>query len=197
MNNELTHLDESTPLLLQIKTNLRNKLVPLVFYSCDEDNNTCSYFVWQSILKCTQHLLGLDGTTFWSLLNVKKTFIPKLVALLRHHANGNANSQNVDIVYSSLMPLIKKLNCTFANDEEKLVFYSDILSKLNDAISKEMPSKLRHNWCANRNKMIEAMFDCIGVAVEELISTSSESADESTSQFFKEIVTNYVSLLRC
>ena len=50
-----------------------------------------------------------------------------------------------------------------------------------------MPRKLRHNWCENRNKMIDAMFDCIGVVVEELISNSSENADKDISQFFKEV----------
>jgi len=102
INESLKEAETSEPLIASLRVNLKNKLVPLVFYSCDEDSNQVAYFVWQSILKCLKFLCRPgeafveEQTSFWSLMNVKKTFLPKLIALLRHHANGNANSQNVE-----------------------------------------------------------------------------------------------------
>lgn len=205
INESLNKVEGTEPALARIRENLRAKLVPLIFYSCDEDNNTCAYFIWQAILKCIKHLCKENGdeaatsqTAFWSLINTKKTFIPKLIALLRHHANGNANSQNIDLVFIALLPLISKLNSVFLNNDERLAFFKDLFAKISDGIAREQSLKLRANTGANRNKIINAMFDCLVVVVNFLIESTSDQKEESDKieQFFQEIVLKNVSKAR-
>jgi hypothetical protein len=129
---------------------------------------------------------------FWSLLNVKKAFIPKLIALLRSHANQNLNSQNVEIVYPALAPLISKLSSVFnENINEKLNFYKDVFSKLNDAFSKENASVSRPKsaFASNRTLVLDAILECSAFVLTEL-------ADQNEAQEFIDlIVSNYVRLV--
>lgn len=169
------------------RQNLKQKLIPLVFYSCEEDNSACSYYVWQSILKCIQNL----DANFWSLLNVKKTFLPKLIGLLRSHANDKANSQNVEIVFTSLLPLISKLTPIFDDLKEKLQFYKDLFSKINDAIGKESTSVLKTRQYAanvNKTKIIDSLFDCAVFVINEL----SQRDELEATEFIHLIITNYI-----
>ena len=161
LNQNLANADEA---FMTFHKNLKLKIVPLVFYACDEDSQTCCFYVWESILKCLKNSDRLDPD-IWSLLNVKKAFIPKLTSLLKNHANGNANNQNIEIVYAGLAPLIRKLDKIFT-DEERIEFYKDFFAKLNDAVFKESSVKTRFNFASNRIRMVYALFDCLSFVFE-------------------------------
>jgi hypothetical protein len=205
LNKDLINLGETNENVALFRKNLITKIIPLVFYACDEDNNSCAYFVWSSIVKCLNNSqiiiqdknVDEQENNFWSLLNVKKAFIPKLIALIRHHGNGNANSQNSEIIFSSLFLLITKLSSSFdsnsGNVDEKLIFYKDFFSKLYDAINnigKDAGSKTRagnHNFV--RTKMINALFDCLTYAIYEI------DKYDSTNDFGSFAIENYVSIV--
>ena len=171
--------------------------MPLVFYSCDEDNYTCSFYAWQSVLKCIANTHKLnnddDGTQFWSLLNVRKAFIPKLIALLRSHANQNVNSQNVEIVYPALAPLISKLSDgvfvnTSSSIDEKLTFYKDVFVKLNDAVCRDNATSAVKSRVSisNRTLIVDAIFDCSSCVIDEL------SDQNEAKTFLETIISDYV-----
>lgn len=130
-------------------------------------------------------------------MNAKKTFIPKLIALLRHHANGNANSQNVEIIFVSLLPVVSKLNVVFENTDERLSFFKEFFTKLNDGIVREAGVKVRFNSGVNRNRMIDGFFDCLCFVVNYLVDKTEENNKEDVDKieaFFQEIVLKYVSI---
>ena len=191
LNDSFIRAEKSQLKVKSLRENLKLKLIPLVFYSCDEDNYACSFFAWQSILKCINNMNKIDEN-FWPLLNVRKAFIPKLIALLRSHANQNSNSQNVEIVYPALAPLISKLSSVFSleNTDEKLNFYKDVFAKLNDAINKEntlVASRPKSASASNRTLILDAIFDCSGYVFAEL-------GDQNEAQAFIDlIISNYVS----
>lgn len=197
--NEALHgLEASNALVHSIRSQLQSKLVPLVFYSCDEDNNSCAFYIWQAILKCAKHMCTDDAekqTSFWTLMNTKKTFLPKLTALLRHHGNGNANSQNVALVYVSLLPVISRLDSVFETNEERLEFYKDLFTRLHDGIARENSVKTRYNDGTNRNYMIDAFFDCSQFCTNQLVSRNyqPESDSNKITAFFQQITLKYVS----
>ena len=171
--------------MIDFKKKLKAKLIPLVFYACDEDNHTCSYYVWQSISKCLNNFDTIDDD-FWSLLNVKKAFIPKLIALMRQHANGNANSHG----------LLQKLTKVFGiNHEERLEFYNDFFNKISDCLFKESNIRNRFSFELNRNIMINALFDCLSFVISELLQVSDDENKQNIENFCKFSITNYVSLL--
>ncbi len=195
------HLDQLSQIdlgLLNFRKNLKLKIVPLVFYACDEDNQSCCYFVWQSIVKLLRHFnnrVDADAEDFWSLLNAKKTFVPKLIALMKNHANGNANNQNLEIVYDSLHFLIKNLSSLFAdNNEEKLNFYKDFFVKLSDAIFRQSNVKSRYTFLNDRSKFINAMFGCLGFVLDDLIKEEDINPTENL-EFCSYAISNYVSLI--
>jgi hypothetical protein len=193
--------------LLEFRRHLKVKIVPLVFYACDEDNNSCSYYVWSSIVKCLNNFDTIQRETnnsssnFWSLLNVKKAFIPKVIALIRNHGNGNANSQNSEIVFSSLYLLVKQLSTAFSDQQEenenheKLNFYKDLFSKLYDGVnaSKEANKNVGrfNNTGSIRTKIISSLFDCLTYVINEL--TQKDQYNESSKEFILFAITNYVS----
>jgi len=133
-----------------------------------------------------------EQTSFWSLMNVKKTFLPKLIALLRHHTNGNANSQNAELVYVSLLPILSRLNIVFSTKEEFLQFLRDFFTRVNDGITKEITLKTRFNNGVNRNRMIDAFFDCAGFVIDYFNSIRSDQSNEFE-QFYEEIILKCVS----
>ena len=198
VNKSLMQLSKQDVSLLAFRKNLKAKIVPLVFYSCDEDSQTCSYFVWKSILKSLTYFNSESDyregdADFWSLLNVKKAFIPKLIALLKNHANGNANSQNVEIIYDSLAALLSNLSGVFDNDNnEKLNFYKEFFLKLSDAIFKETNFKNRSNFLNNKARMVYSMFDCMGLALNDLLK--EENIPSENVDFCSYAISNYVRL---
>lgn len=200
LNKDLIDLEKTNENVELFRKNLITKIIPLVFYACDEDNNACAYFVWSSIVKCLNNSQVIienkkfdENNNFWSLLNVKKAFIPKLIALIRHHGNGNANSQNCEIIFSSLILLLTKLSSAFDSENEKLIFYKEFFAKLNDAINninKDANSKTRAgNIVSIRAKMICSLFDCLTFAVNELVT------NDSTNEFCYFAIENYVSII--
>ncbi len=196
INEKLYELDTSDPLVQTIRSQLQAKLVPLVFYSCEEENNSCAFYIWQAILKCTKHMCKdelVKQTSFWSLMNTKKTFIPKLLALLRHHGNGNANSQNVVLVYVSLLPVISKMSSVFETVEERLEFYRDFFAKINDGIVRDASVRTRFNDSGNRNCMIDAFFDCSHFCLSQLVKNATEKDSELIITFFEQVSLKYVS----
>ncbi len=201
INESLKEAETSEPLIASLRTNLKNKLVPLVFYSCDEDSNQVAYFVWQSILKCLKFLCRPgeafveEQTSFWSLMNVKKTFLPKLIALLRHHANGNANSQNVELVFVSLLPIVSRLSVVFSTTEEYVEFLREFFTRVNDGITREITIKVRFNNGISRNRMIDAFFDCAAFVVGYLNSAEAVDGDKVCEQFYEEVILKHVSEL--
>jgi hypothetical protein len=179
--------------VINIRQQLKSKLVPLVFYAIDEDSTTCSFFVWNSVLKIIKNAAVLNaeednGGCFWSLMNVKKAFVPKLVALLRSHANGNANAQNIEVVYASLCPLVSCMSVVYEDSvEEKLALYKDIVGKLYDGVAKEVASGgrgQRFGFASNRAKMIGALFDTASFIFENLIKSESEESRGQLFEFF-------------
>lgn len=191
-NETLQGLEASDPLIKSIRSQLQSKLVPLVFYSCDEDNNSCAFYVWQAILKCAKHICTDDAekqASFWTLMNTKKTFMPKLIALLRNHGNGNANSQNVALVYVSLLPVISRLDPVFETSAERLEFYKNLFTRLNDAIAREISTKTRYNDGTSRNYMIDAFFDCMQFCLlNQFVKEKVNNID-----FFQQVTQKYVS----
>jgi hypothetical protein len=175
--------------------------------------------------KCLKNLSALEpqdeATTvaaveknFWSLFNVKKAFLPKLIALLRSHANGNANVQNIEIIYSPCLSLIlEKLNSgggvfvagdlsdSSSLENEKLAFYRDILGKLFDAVVRDtanVNSRFGLNE-ANKSKKITTFFDCLVVIVQEFVykkneleATNAADTFKINIQFCSELIFNYV-----
>ena len=198
INESLKEAETSEPLVATLRANLKSKLVPLVFYSCDEDSNQVAYFVWQSILKCLKFLCRPrvaftdEQTSFWSLMTVKKTFLPKFIALLRHPANGNANSQNVELVFVSLLPIVSRLSIVFSSNEEFVEFLRDFFTRVNDGVTREIAIKVRYNNGVNRNRMIDAFFDCAGFVVGYLNSVEAVD-DKVCEKFYEEGVLKYVS----
>ena len=182
---QIEHLGDKK--IAQLRKTLKCKLIPMVFYACDEDNYVCAFYAWQSILKCVNLVFELEEN-FWSLLNAKKAFVPKLISLLRSHANGNANNQNIDVIFVSLRPLFAKLTKAFENDDEKISFYHEFFAKLYDVITKETSTvnKLRNNSTASRNKVICAFFDCLNLNENEL------SQSEQYFDFYQQTTSNYV-----
>lgn len=199
LNNSLIELEKLEPSFKFTKT-LKAKIIPLVFYACDEDNQTCCFYVWQSILKCLNRSDLLDkyeenNSTFWNLINVKKAFLPKLIALMRNHGNGNANSQNVEIIFPSLSLLVNKLvSNVYTQDslEEKILFYKDFSSKIFDSISKDTNAaqKTRFIFASNRVKIINAFFDTYSFIYEDLICQDSQTGFE----FCEQVLLNNVSI---
>ena len=178
LNRNLTSCKSNDSLfLLSIITHLRAKLIPLVFYAIDEDNTTCSYFVWNSVLKLMRN--NTDEENVWSMINVKKAFVPKWIALLKSHANGNANTQNVEIVYAAICPLLSSLAIVYnqANEmDEKLTLYKDVLTKLNDSVVNDLNSTVRSTrfgYTTSRAKMVNALFDTSSLILADLVGQSN------------------------
>lgn len=197
INKSLADLSKSDSGLMELRKNLKAKIIPLVFYACDEDNQSCCFFVWQSILKSLKYFNNKSDTVtedFWSLLNAKKAFIPKLIALMKNHANGNANNQNVVTIYESLSFLLRNLSSLFVeNNEEKLNFYKDFFVKLSDAIFRQSNIKNRFNFLSDRSKMIDAMFDCLSFVLDDLISEDSNKNHTDYLEYCSFSISNYVS----
>jgi E3 ubiquitin-protein ligase listerin len=189
LNKTIVKIFSNDIALMQMIDHLKAKIVPLVFYACDEDNHTCSYFAWNSIAKLLNGFLTIEdhdnqmATNFWQLINVKKAFVPKLIALLRRQAKGEANSQNIEIVYSTLPLLVSKLSDTFTSDEEKSSFYIELFSRISDAlIIKEQAPMIRVN-ASNRIKILSSFFDCLSLVLEN---------DQSNIRFGVSSIVNHV-----
>lgn len=158
------------------RKNLKVKFVPLIFYALDEDNEICCQFVWTSISKCLAYSDRLDSTNFWSLINVKKAFIPKLMSLLRNHGNGNANSLNIETIYPCLGQLLKHLKTNFDSFEERFLFYKEFLAKIYELVSRELSNvaKIRFaNVDSTRTTVINSYFNSLSVILEDF-KTQSE-----------------------
>jgi hypothetical protein len=165
---------------MNLTTIIQSKVVPLVFYSCDEDNYNCSYHIWQSITKCLNDTS--TNSSLWSLFDVKKTFQPKLVSLLRRHANGNANSQNISIVFSSLLLVISKISKQYTLLDEKLNFYNDFYSRFYNAVQATTNSsgssvKLYSNQNATNHRIVlNSFIDCVCFAADDLLKIDDKNA---------------------
>ena len=96
------------------------KMIPLVFYACDEDDYSSSTIIWQAILKCVTNY-----PECWSLVNIKKAFLPKLYALLRKY-NANLNREEM---YSTVLQLVKSMPLNLVEDKG---FYNEIMLKMSD-----------------------------------------------------------------
>lgn len=169
----------------KFRKNLEAKLIPLVFYALDEDNELSCQFIWKSILKCLTCSDILDSTNFWSLLNVKKTFIPKLMSVLRNHGNGTANPLNISTIYPCLSELLNKLRKIFDSDDEKLLFYKEFLSKINQLCIRELstiPQIRSTDAEAIRITTLNAYFESILVILDDLRINSDKGL-----KFFEEI----------
>jgi hypothetical protein len=166
---DLILLNESMneTIFYSLKKNLKSKIIPLIFYSCEEDNYSCCFFIWESILKCTNNLNKIDAN-FWFLMNTKKAFIPKFLNLMRCYANRNANIQNIEIIFSNLTPLISKLTTVF-DSNERIQFYKEVFAKLNDVFINYTESTNR-NRATKSNRIIirQTIFDLAGFVISEL-----------------------------
>ncbi|RNA12496.1 E3 ubiquitin- ligase listerin [Brachionus plicatilis] len=153
------------------RKNLRAKLIPLVFYALDEDNELSCQFIWKSIVECLTCSDLLEPTNIWSLINVKKAFIPKLISLLRNHGNGSANSLNIETIYPCLSHLLKHLRKIFDSADEKFSFYREFLAKINDLVGREFSSvpKIRFaNVNTTRSTAINAYFESVSVILDDI-----------------------------
>lgn len=176
----------------KFRKNLESKLIPLVFYALDEDNELSCQFVWKSILKCLTCSDILDATNFWSLINVKKTFMPKLMSVLRNHGNGTANQLNISTICPCLSQLLSKLRPTFDSDDEKLVFYKEFLSKINQLCSRQLSTipKIRFTDAdVIRTAIIKAYFESLFVILDDLKTQSDQGF-----KFFEEISSQVITL---
>jgi hypothetical protein len=96
------------------------KMIPLVFYACDEEDYSSSTTIWHIIHKCITNY-----PECWNIVNIKKAFLPKLYSLLRRY-NTNLNRE---AMYSTILPLVKNIP---SNVVDEKLFYSDILGKMNE-----------------------------------------------------------------
>jgi hypothetical protein len=193
--NQLGASDESIQTLI---LNLKSKTIPLIFYACDEENEACASFIWQSIEKCLRNPIDAN---IWQFFNVKKAFVPKLIALLKNHSNGNANVQNVDTVYSGVSELLRRMgrSSVFSNNElfeEKLGLYRDVMVKLFESVAKETSVKMsRSRQDSIRMRKIATFFDCLADVVNDLIYARSSNDDDqlkASIEFCSELILNYV-----
>lgn len=189
--------------LKSLRQNLKAKVVPLVYYALDEDNSVCSYYVWNSIVKIEKSLPSSGSDSFWTLMNTKKAFIPKLVSLLRQHSNGNANTQNADFIYPNLSGLINSLikSDVFTDSEEKAAFLRDILDKLYDGVSKHASSSSssrvlpRFDQSCVKERMTSSLFDCSSLVLKENLNQFSQSDLDTRPKIFNfsQQIINHVS----
>ena len=96
------------------------KMIPLVFYACDEEDYSSSTIIWKTIFKCVTKY-----PECWNLVNIKKAFLPKLYSLLRKY-NGNLNREEM---YSTVLEIVKNIPSNIVDDK---VFYNEITSKMNE-----------------------------------------------------------------
>lgn len=96
-------------------------MIPLVFYACDEEDYTCSSIIWRGI-----HNFISNYKECWSLVNIKKAFLPKLYSLLRRNT-----AINREAMYACMLPLVKNMPAQSVVDDIKL-FYYEILSKMQE-----------------------------------------------------------------
>lgn len=167
---------------------LKGKIIPLLFYSCDDDNAECARLIWSGMRRS---LASNDEPNILGLVNVKKAFVPKLISLLKAHANGNANSQNIEAVYTGLGELVRRIGQTYeACLEDKLAFYKDIIGKLFDAVVKDTgQGRFRFTQdTVDRSRKITAFFECLHEIFCDIFDKSCA--------FISEINTKYVSLDR-
>lgn len=185
-------LNESTRSPLE--QTLENKIIPLLFYACDEEHTQCASLIWSSMRK------SLDqNEDVLSLVNVRKAFVPKLIALLKAHANGNANPHNVETVYVGLGAIVRRvlgrLRREQAGVEEELTFGKDLMTKLFDSVARPTVNAPRgtrsgtHDLTA-RSRKISAYFDCLHVFFTH-ITTSNEGA-QKLCEFFHNLISNQV-----
>jgi hypothetical protein len=95
-------------------------MIPLVFYACEDGDQECSYFIWHNIFKCI-----LNYPECWDIVNIKKTFLPKLYSIMRR----NLPSVNLDALYKCILPLVKLMPSQLLDGN---LFYKDILNKMNE-----------------------------------------------------------------
>ncbi len=193
LNSSLIEM-KSNESVVNFRRNLKSKLIPLLFYAIDEENSTCSFYVWNSVLKFMKNLNGLDEENFWSLINVKKAFVPKLVSLLRNHANGNANMQNAEVIFAALCPLLNNISSVYDESlDEKTAFFKDILTKLYDGISKESNVRsARFGYAANRAKMMVTLFDVSSFMLDNLLKSHNETTQNQIFEFFSANISSNV-----
>ena len=176
---------------LAFRATLTGKLVPLVFYACDEEHQVCSFYVWQAIAKLATASTSTSTTNLtnlWSLLNVKKAFVPKLLAVLRSHATGGqANtsaSSNGEHILPSLCLLVSKLRVVFdeAGVDELAAFYKELLARLYEMARKDALASVNNSGASSssskitrfnpnssassRDYVTRAFFDCLTLALE-------------------------------
>jgi len=164
LNDQLEQLSESEPNLVTFSANLKGKIIPLVFYACDEDNQAACYYIWSSMLKC---LRVVDNV--WAHMNAKKAFLPKLLTLLKHHASGKANSQNVEIVYPALPRLVNKIDLIFETNDERTTFYNELFAKLKQSLGSDATNKQRFVQNKSKSQITCSLFDCLTVVIKTLM----------------------------
>jgi hypothetical protein len=196
LNRSLIEM-KSNETVANLRKNFKSKLIPLVFYAIDEENSTCSFYVWNSVLKFMKNLTALDDENLWSLINVKKALVPKLISLLRNHANGNANTQNAEVIYASLCPLLNNISSVYDdNFEEKMAFFKDMVTRVCDGIAKESSTRsLRFGHASNRAKMINALFDVASFMLDNLLKSESDATREQIFEFASTHISSNVALI--
>lgn len=171
------------PLLIKLADTLKRKIIPLVFYACDEENTQCASLIWSSIRRC----LSVDEQhhpDILSLVNVKKAFIPKLVAFLKSLSSSCCSDmQSVEMVFASLSLLIPRLGREFDAEkslDERLAFYQNILDVLLDGVLKQQQQQvqIKANIEALINIKVFGFFESFCAAFDQLVT--DESIHEST-----------------
>jgi hypothetical protein len=169
---------------------LKSKIVPLVFYACDEENSQCASLIWSAMKRSIEE----GGNNALELVNVRKAFLPKLIALLKAHANGNANSQNVETVYSGLNDIVSPVLRRVLEEggfEEAAQLGKDLMAKLFDSVVKDSSSQVRTRFGSDpssfRSRKISAFFHCFDAVFNDL------NDDSKSLEIFSNLISDYVS----
>jgi hypothetical protein len=187
LNGQLSQLNESEPNLATFVANLKGKIIPLVFYACDEDNQAACYFVWSCMLKCLR-----VSDNVWTHMNAKKAFLPKLLSLLKQHASGKANCQNVEIIYPALPKLVNKIDLIFETHEERTAFYSELFAKLKQGVGSDATNKQRFVQNKSKSQITCSLFDCLTIVIKALLVGQAPESQ----QFSNELITQHVNFFK-
>lgn len=178
--------DEST-LIGPLIDNLKKKIIPLIFYSCEEENHQCASLIWSGIRQC---MISLDPYDVLVLVNIKKSFLPKFLALLKP-TSTRYNTDNTQIIFSLLIDIVPRVGKCLdfeSQDDDQLTFYNEVLKKLCDGILKTASgqSKQKMNQEASVQSGISAFFDSFCVIYIQIAEKTTSLA------FFSDIIINDV-----
>jgi hypothetical protein len=125
-------------------------------------------------------------------MNAKKAFLPKLLSLLKQHASGKANCQNVEIIYPALPKLVNKIDLIFETHEERTAFYSELFAKLKQGVGSDATNKQRFVQNKSKSQITCSLFDCLTIVIKALLVGQSPESQ----QFSNELITQHVNFFK-